>query len=248
MLLKDKVAIVTGGTRGIGYAIVKEFLDQGAKVVLAGSRQETAEKAVEKLKKENPDYLVEGIWPNLFDLEDVKKSFKSVYDKYGKIDILANNAGVSASEPFGDYTQEMFEKVMNINVLGVFNCSRAVYDFMVEKNSGVIINTSSMVSRDAQPSGIAYPTSKFAVNGFTLALARELAPYKIRVNAVGPGITNTDMVSALPDEMIKPLIQSIPLKRLGEPEDIANAYVFLASDKASYITGQVLMVDGLMRV
>ncbi len=132
--------------------------------------------------------------------------------------------------------------------MGVFNCSKAIHPIMIEQNHGVILNTSSMVSRDAQPSGIAYPTSKFAVNGFTLSLARELAPYNIRVNAVGPGIINTDMVKSLPEEMIKPLIDRIPLKRLGEAEDIANAFCFLASDEASYITGQILYVDGLMRV
>ena len=137
---------------------------------------------------------------------------------------------------------------MDLNVMGVFNCSKAIHPIMIEQNHGVILNTSSMVSRDAQPSGIAYPTSKFAVNGFTLSLARELAPYNIRVNAVGPGIINTDMVKSLPEEMIKPLIDRIPLKRLGEAEDIANAFCFLASDEASYITGQILYVDGLMRV
>ena len=118
---------------------------------------------------------------------------------------------------------------------------------MIAANSGVIINTSSMVSRDAMPSGIAYPTSKFAVNGFTLALARELAGKNIRVNAVAPGVTYTDMMRAVPEEYIKPMIAGIPLHRLGQPEDIAHAIVFLASDKASYISGQVLHVDGLAR-
>ena len=118
---------------------------------------------------------------------------------------------------------------------------------MKEQGGGVILNTSSMVGKYGQPSGIAYPTSKFAVNGFTLSLAREVAPMNIRVNAVAPGITNTDMVKALPKEMIQPLINSVPLRRIGEPEDIANAFVFLASEKASYITGVVLHVDGLSR-
>ena len=248
MLLKDKVAIITGGTRGIGKATVKEFLKEGAKVILAGSREETVNKALKEIKADNPDAKVEGVYPNLKDYNSVKECFDKIKEKYGRIDILVNNAGVSASEPFSTYTQEMFEKVIDINIVAVFNCSRAVYDTMVEQKSGCILNTSSMVSRDAQTSGIAYPTSKFAVNGFTLALARELAPYGIRVNAVAPGITNTDMVSALSDEMIKPLINAIPLKRLGEPEDIAQAFVFLASEKASYISGQVLHVDGLMRV
>ena len=128
---------------------------------------------------------------------------------------------------------------MDLNVNAVFNCTRAVVDGMKERHSGVILNTSSMVSKYGQPGGVAYPTSKFAVNGMTLSLARELAPDGIRVNAVAPGITKTDMIA--------PLIAQIPLGRIGEPEDIANAFVFLGSDMAGYISGQVLGVDGLAR-
>ncbi len=247
MLLENKVAIVTGGTRGIGYAIVREYLKQGATVVLCGSRQETADKAVAQLKAENAAWPVEGISPDLTNYNSVKEAFDKVAEKYGKIDILANNAGVSASEPLTSYTPEMFEKTMNVNVNAVFNCTRAVVDYMKAQNSGCIINTSSMVSLYGQPSGVAYPTSKFALNGMTLSLARELGPNGIRVNAVAPGITNTDMVKALPEKVIAPLIAQIPLRRVGEPEDIANAFVFLASDMASYISGIVLSVDGLAR-
>jgi 3-oxoacyl-[acyl-carrier protein] reductase/7-alpha-hydroxysteroid dehydrogenase len=141
----------------------------------------------------------------------------------------------------------MFKKTMDINVNAVFNCSRAVVDYMKEQKSGCILNTGSMVGKYGQPSGVAYPTSKFAVNGMTLSLARELGPMGIRVNAVAPGITNTDMMKAVPKEVIEPLIAQVPLRRIGEPEDVANAFVFLASDMASYITGVVLNVDGLAR-
>ena len=158
-----------------------------------------------------------------------------------------NNAGVSDSAKIGSYTPEMFQKTMDLNVNAVFNCTRAVVDGMKERHSGVILNTSSMVSKYGQPGGVAYPTSKFAVNGMTLSLARELAPDGIRVNAVAPGVTKTDMVAALPESMIAPLIAQIPLGRIGEPEDIANAFVFLGSDMAGYISGQVLGVDGLAR-
>lgn len=246
-MLKDKIAIVTGGTRGIGLAIVKAYLQHGAKVVLCGSRPETAKKAVDELKAENASWQVEGISPDLSDYDSVKQAFDAVAKKYGRIDILANNAGVSAKEPFMSYTAEMFKKTMDLNVTAVFNCSRAVVDIMSAQKSGCIINTSSMVSKYGQPAGVAYPTSKFAVNGLTLSLARELGPMGIRVNAVAPGVTNTDMVKALPKEMIAPLIAQIPLRRVGEPEDIANAFVFLASDMASYISGVVLNVDGLAR-
>ncbi len=247
MLLKGKVAIVTGGTRGIGFAIVKEFLKEGAIVALCGSRPESAEKAVKALKAENADWEVVGISPDLTRYESVKAAFDGVKEKYGKIDVLVNNAGVSAKEPFDTYTEEMFDATMNLNLKGVYNCSRAVVEGMKTQGGGVILNTSSMVSIYGQPSGIAYPTSKFAVNGFTLSLARELGPFGIRVNAVAPGITNTDMMKAVPAQYIEPLLKTIPLRRIGEPEDVANAFVFLASDKASYITGVVLSVDGLAR-
>lgn len=245
MLLKDKVAIVTGGTRGIGLATVKEFLVQGARVILCGSRPETAQAAVEKLLAENPDYRVEGISPDLADYDSVAKGFAEVAQKYGKIDILVNNAGMSASQPLSQYTPEQFRKTMDLNVNAAFYCCRAVVEYM--QPGSCILNTSSMVSRDGQPSGVAYPTSKFAVNGMTLSLARELGPKGIRVNAVAPGITNTDMMQAVPKQVIEPLIATIPLRRIGEPEDIANAFAFLASDKASYITGVVLHVDGLAK-
>lgn len=247
MLLKDKIAIVTGGTRGIGYAIVKAYLENGATVVLCGSKPETAQKAVDQLKAENPNWKVEGIAPNLTDYDSVKDVFDAVEKKYGRIDILVNNAGVSDSAKIGSYTPEMFRKTMDLNVNAMFYCIRAVVEGMKERHSGVILNTSSMVSKYAQPGGVAYPTSKFAVNGMTLSLARELAGDGIRVNAVAPGITKTDMVAKLPEQMIAPLIAQIPLGRIGEPEDIANAFVFLASDMASYISGQVLGVDGLAR-
>lgn len=183
----------------------------------------------------------------MHDLASVKSAFLAVKEKYGRIDILVNNAGVSESTLLPDYTEELFEQVMNLNLKGVFNCSQAVVDIMIEQQSGVILNTSSMVSLYGQQRGVAYPTSKFAVNGLTLSLARELGPKGIRVNAVAPGVTDTDMIKNIPEKFLAPLIAQIPLRRLGKPEDVANAFVFLASEKASYITGVVLSVDGQAR-
>lgn len=248
MLLENKVAVVTGGSRGIGLATVKAFLQEGAAVVLCASRQETADRAVAELKAELPDAVVEGICPNLADAAAVQTAIDAVAAKYGRIDILVNNAGMSESTPFANYTEELFDKTMDLNVKGVFNCAHAAAQWMEKQHSGVILNTSSVVSITGQTAGVAYPTSKFAVNGFTLTLARELGPQGIRVNAVAPGITETDMMKAVPKEIIDPLVAQIPLRRLGQPEDIANALVFLASEKASYITGVVLSVDGLVRV
>lgn len=247
MKLTNKVAIVTGGSRGIGQATVKAFIEAGATVILTASSQANADKAVAALKAEYPDATIGGISPNLADLADVQKNFDEVAATYGKIDILVNNAGVSESTPLSNYTEELFDKVMDLNVKGVFNCTKAAASHMEAQGSGVILNTSSMVSHYGQPAGVTYPTSKFAVDGMTLSLARELGPKGIRVNAVAPGITETDMMKAVPKSVIEPLIAQIPLRRLGQPEDIANAFLFLASDKASYITGVVLRVDGMAR-
>lgn len=247
MRLKDKVAIITGGSRGIGYATADAFLREGATVILTASSEASANKAVASLKEKYPDSTVAGISPDLSKLEEVRDAFRVMTGKYGCVDILVNNAGVSESTPFMNYTEEDFDRVMDLNVKGVFNATRAAAECMVARGDGVILSTSSMVSKYGQPSGIAYPTSKFAVNGLTMSLARELGPKGIRVNAVAPGITETDMMKAVPKEIIEPMIAQIPLRRLGQPEDIANAFVFLASDEASYITGVVLSVDGMAR-
>ena len=247
MRLRNQVAIITGGSRGIGYATAEAFVREGATVILTASSIANAQKAADKLKEAYPQATVEGISPDLSSLESVREAFAAVAQRYGRIDILVNNAGVSESTPLTGYSEELFDKVMDLNVKGVFNTTRAVVEQMSAQGSGVILNTSSMVSIYGQPSGMAYPTSKFAVNGLTLSLARELGPKGIRVNAVAPGITETDMMKAVPKEVIEPMIQQIPLRRLGQPEDIANAFVFLASEDASYITGVVLSVDGLAR-
>lgn len=246
-MLKGKVAVVTGGTRGIGYAIVKKYLENGAKVVLFGSRKETVDKALASLKEENADWEAEGAYPDLSDPQKVEEAIEAVKEKFGRIDILVNNAGISDSTKVDNYEPGQFEKVINLNVNSIFYAIRPAVKIMKEQGEGCIINTSSMVSISGQPGGVAYPASKFAVNGLTLSLARELGPSNIRVNAVAPGITRTDMVAALPKEVIEPMAAAIPLRRVGEPEDVANAFLFLASDMASYVTGEVLSVDGAMR-
>ena len=184
-----------------------------------------------------------GFYPNLNDPNEIKEAFAKIKEIYGKIDILVNNAGVSDRNKLEEYTYDDFKKVIDINLNAVFNCSKEVLSYLKE-NGGVILNTSSVVSLYGQPSGCAYPASKSALNGLTKSLARELGKYNIRVNAVAPGIIKTDMVENLPKEMIEPLINNIPLKRIGTKEDVANAFLFLASDMASYISGAILSVDG----
>ena len=168
--------------------------------------------------------------------------------QWGRLDILVNNAGISHSTPLYDYTMADFEKIIDLNVNAVFCCSKAAASIMRQQHSGVILNTSSMVSFYGQPAGVGYPASKFAVNGLTKSLARELGKDGIRVNAVAPGVIATDMVAALPPAMVEKLAATIPLGRVGQPTDIANAFLFLASDLASYVTGAVLSVDGATQV
>lgn len=241
-MLRNKTAVVTGGTRGIGFAIVKRYLENGANVAITGSRKETVDKALEKLSEYEGHVM--GLYPDLCNPEEVAEAFSRVKERFGSLDILANNAGVSSRTSLYDYTIEEFSKILDLNLKAVFVCSQAAARIMKEQGGGVIINTSSMVGEYGQPSGCGYPATKFAVNGLTKSLARELAKDQIRVNAVAPGVTRTDMVAALPQDMVDRISAGIPLGRMGEPVDIANAYLYLASDLASYVTGVVLRVDG----
>lgn len=247
MLLEGKVAIVTGGTRGIGFEVVRKYLANGAKVVLFGSRQETVDKALAKLREENADWEADGMFPRLTDAAEVEKAILDVKEKYGKIDILVNNAGISQNTPLFNYTPEEFDKVIDLNVKAVFYAILPAAKIMKEQGGGCIINTSSMVSLSGQPAGVGYPTSKYAVNGLTFSLARELGRDHIRVNAVAPGVTKTDMVAALPQTTVDAISAKIPLGRPGGPDEVANAFLYLASDLASYVTGEILSVDGACR-
>ena len=245
MKLENKVAIITGSTRGIGRATAELFAKEGAKVVVVGTKEELGAEVVKEIKADGGEAIF--CKTDVTSKESLEHLVKTTLDTYGRIDILVNNAGVSDSTPIGKYTAEHFSKVMDLNVNGMMNGILPVVEIMKEQGGGCILNTSSMVSLCGQPGGVAYPASKYAVNGLTWSLARELGPYNIRVNAVAPGITRTDMVAALPKEMIEPLVNRIPLRRIGEAEDIANAFLFLASDMASYVTGEILSVDGAMR-
>lgn len=247
-MLKGKVAVVTGGTRGIGYAVVKKYLENGAKVIFFGSRKETVDKALEKFHEENPAWEPEGMYPKLTDAAQVEETIRVIKQKYGKIDILVNNAGISQSTKLYDYTPEEFDQIMDLNVRALFYTILPVAKIMKEQGGGCIINTSSMVSINGQTAGVGYPTSKFAVNGMTISLARELGKDHIRVNAVAPGVTKTDMVAALPQQIVDQIASTIPLGRIGEAEDVANAFLYLASDMADYVNGEILSVDGATRV
>ena len=244
--LDGKWAFVTGGARNLGFDMALALAEAGANVIVTSRSADSARESAQLISKYTGQKAI-GMSLDVRNEQEIQDTVEKILAETGRIDILVNNAGVSESTPFADYTEAKFEKVMDLNVKGVFNCSKAASEHMVAAGSGVILNTSSMVSIYGQPAGIAYPTSKFAVNGFTLSLARELGPKGVRVNAVAPGITYTDMMRAVPKEVIEPMIAQVPLRRMGQPEDIANAFVFLASERASYITGEVLHVDGLAR-
>lgn len=241
--LRGKVVIISGGTRGIGFATAHSFLQQGAKVMLLGSRKETVVQALAQLSAYGEDVLL-GRYPDLADMTACEALAAEVKTHWGHIDVLINNAGVSDSKKFYEYKDVDFQRVMEINLTSAFHMSHAVAPYMKEQGSGVILNTSSMVSLYGQAAGVAYPTSKFAMNGMTKSLARELGKDGIRVNAVAPGIIATDMVKALDQSLIANMAKGVPLQRLGEAQDIANAFVFLASDMAAYISGAILSIDG----
>lgn len=204
MRLKDKVAIITGGSRGIGFATADAFLREGASVILAASSLASAEKAAGKLREKHPQGVVAAISPDLSSLESVRESFRAATETYGCVDILVNNAGVSESTPFTEYTEADFDRVMDLNVKGVFNATRAASECMVARGHGVILSTSSMVSIYGQPSGIAYPRLQVRGERPDRVPGPGTGPQGHRVNAVAPGITETDMMKAVPKEVIEP--------------------------------------------
>ena len=230
-----EIAIVTGGSGGIGRCTAMSLAKAGCKVYELSRHAKEGTPGVEHLTADTTDE------------QSVQAAVAEVERREGRIDILVCNAGFGISGAAEYTSPDDAHAQLELNLYGADRAARAVIPVMRAQGGGAIINTSSMVSIYGQPSGCAYPASKFAVNGLTKSLARELAADQIRVNAVAPGVTHTDMVDALPKEIIDPLIATIPLGRMGEPEDIANAYVFLASDMASYISGVVLSVDGLAR-
>ncbi len=247
MKLKDKVCLITGGSGGIGFATCDKFLSEGAKIILTSIDQPSADVAVNDLKAKYPNSIIKGIAPKLASFSEMASVVKDIIEEFGKIDILVNNAGTSDETPFWEYTEDIYDRVFDLNIKAMFACTRAVVEYMINEGNGVIINVSSVVSICGQPKGVAYPASKSAVNGFTLSLARELAKKNIRVNAVAPGVTRTTLLKDVPDRMLQHAIDRIPLHRLGEPSDVANAIAYLASDDASYVSGTILSVDGLVR-
>lgn len=244
--LEGKVALVTGASYGIGFAIASAYAEAGATIVFNDIKQELVDKGLAAYAEKG--IKAQGYVCDVTNEEAVNAMVAQIEKEVGVIDILVNNAGISQSTPLYNYTAEEFDKCIDLNVRALFYAILPVAKIMKEQGGGCILNTSSMVSISGQPAGVGYPTSKFAVNGMTISLARELAKDNIRVNAVAPGVTRTDMVASLPPEMVARISAQIPLGRPGEPEEVANAFLYLASDLASYVTGEILSVDGASRV
>lgn len=245
MNLDNKVAIITGSTRGIGNSIARLFLENNAKVVICGSTEENALKAVNKMKEELnlTDDNIMGIGLNMKDTSTIKESVDKVITKWNKIDILVNNAGITSNVSLLDSTDEDFMEMFQINFFGVVSLTREVVKHMKE-NGGSIINTSSMVANYGARNQSAYASSKFAINGLTKSLAKELGMYNIRVNAVAPGVVATNMMSIVTEEMKQGLLRMTPLNKMAEPTDLAGAYLYLASDLSKFTTGTIIQVDG----
>jgi len=241
-LLQDKVAIVTGGASGFGEAIARTFAEEGAKVVIVDIDLIKGEQVVKDLEKMGWQAIF--IKADVSNSGDVQNMVKTTIEKYGRIDILVNNAGVYTRALVVDLTEDLWEKIINVNLKGVFLCSKYVLPYMMKRCEGAIINISSAGGLFPSVGEAAYGASKAGVIALTKTLALEGAPYGIRVNCVCPGPGKTPMLLKSREEVIHKIIEMIPLKKLAEPEEIANAVLFLASDLASHITGTCLVVDG----
>jgi 3-oxoacyl-[acyl-carrier protein] reductase len=243
MKLKDRVAIVTGGARGIGKAIALTFVREGAKVALVDVEYERSEILKDEIKKRNGDAI--AISCDITKSTDVGNMVKQTYRTFGRIDILINNAGIIRRGTIDTVTEEDWDRVIAVNLKGTFNCSKAVVEIMKSQGYGKIVNVSSIAGKMGDiTSAPGYGPSKAGVDALTKTLARQLAPYGINVNAVSPHAIETEMSAQWSEKRRKEIIASIPLGRLGKPEDVAEAVLFLASDQASFITGEILDVNG----
>jgi len=248
MRLKDRVCLVTGGAAGIGRATAERFAEEGAKVIICDLNESAGRETAGRLGDESCYYRVDVV-----NRQEVQVWIEDVVQKYGRVDVLVNNAGVLRDGTLvkvkdGQLVKQMpeadFDLVISVNLKGVFNCTQAVAPYMIRQKSGVILNASSVVGLDGNFGQTNYVATKAAVIGMTKVWARELGRSGVRVNAVAPGFTATEMITAMPENVLEGMKSRTPLGRLGDPRDIANAYLFLASDEASFITGETLRVDG----
>jgi 3-oxoacyl-[acyl-carrier protein] reductase len=248
MRLQDRVALITGGGAGIGKATAECFAAEGAQVVLCDLNEEAARATAQSIGAAASFYRV-----NVADRQAVQGWVDEVVARYGRVDVLVNNAGIVRDNQLvrvkdGQLVKQMpeadFDLVIAVNLKGVFNCTQAVAPHMIRQGRGVILSASSVVGLDGNFGQTNYVATKAGLVGMTKVWARELGRYGIRVNAVAPGFVKTDIISSMPEKVIEGMVARTPLGRMGQPEDIARAYLFLASDEASFISGTVLRVDG----
>jgi len=242
MRLENKVAIITGGGSGIGRMAAHLFAKEGAKVVVADVNEKGGEETVAEIRKNGS----EGFFAKLdvSDREQTKRVVRETLERYGRIDVLINNAGIIQDALVLKMTEEQWDRVININLKGAFNCIQAVVEVMLNQGNGVIINTSSIVGLDGNIGQVNYAAAKAGLIGMTKTLAKELGKKGIRVNAVAPGFIVTPMTSNVPEKILEAMKEKTPLRRLGETKDVAYAYLYLASDEANFVNGAVLSVDG----
>jgi len=242
MRLRDKVAIITGGASGIGLAACRRFLEEGANVVMADFNEKAGSEQAKALQAQG--FRVEFMQVDIANQEEVNQVIKQTIDHFGRIDILVNNAGITDDATLMKMDRAQFQRVLDVNITGLFHCTQAVAQVMTEQGYGKIINTSSVSGVYGNFGQTNYAATKAAVVGMTKTWAKELGRKGINVNAVAPGFTATNMVKKMPEKVIEKMTANIALEKLAEPEDIANAYLFLASDEAKYVHGHVLHVDG----
>lgn len=236
----NKVVIITGGAQGIGKETAKKFLQEGANVVICDYDKSAGVAALEELNSERIEFFTVDVT----DSAQIGQMVESTIDKHGKVDVLVNNAGITIDGFLTKMEEEAWEKVIAVNLSGVYKCTKAVAPHMLKQGSGVILNASSVVGLYGNIGQTNYAATKAGVIGLTKSWAKEFGPKGIRVNAVAPGFIETGMTAAVPNKVLDFMKDKTPLRKLGKPEDIASAYLYLASDEANYVNGAILSVDG----
>ena len=239
--LRGKVAIITGAAQGIGYATARKFLDEGAKVVACDIGRDSIDSAVAELASRGQ---VDAVVVDVTKRDQIDAMTAATVKRHGRIDVLVNNAGITIDARLQKMSEDQFDRVIDVNLKGTYNCAQGVLETMLKQGSGVILNASSVVGIYGNFGQTNYAASKFGVIGFVKTWARELGPKGIRCNAVAPGFIATHILDTIPAKVLEQLKERVPLRRLGTPEDVANLYAFLASDEASYINGAVVEVSG----
>lgn len=242
MRLKEKVAIITGASGGIGEVTAKKFVTEGAKVVIVDLKKEDVDRTVLDIQRIGGEAI--GFTADVTKREQVEQFINDTVTHFGRIDVVVNNAGITQDAQLIKMTEDQWDRVIDVNLKGVFNVAQSAAKVMIEQKNGVILNASSVVGLYGNFGQTNYAATKFGVNGMTKTWARELGKYGIRVNAIAPGFIATSMTQKMPEKVLEMMKNKSPLKRMGSPEDIANGYAYLASDEASFITGAVISIDG----